>query len=92
MKTHTSGSMKEGANPPLTDEELEDMVSVLWENIDGLPHHIQELLHNSTLPGNEGMLSYVLLTGWVTNHFEYFPYNPWNGKGPGWDAKDMNVN
>ena len=63
--------------PPLKDEEIEDLVGHLWENIDALPMHIQDLLHESRQPGKTGAVSYALLAGWALGKFDYEVGDPW---------------
>lgn len=69
---------------PLSDKDIEDLVSSLWENIDSLPIHVQTLLHDSQDPGPTGAVSYMLLAGWVIGKIDYVPANPWNGTKAGW--------
>lgn len=79
-----SGKIEVSKEPSLTDDELEGFVSLLWENIDGLPHHIQNLLHESTTPGAPGAVSYMLAAGWAIGKFEYKQADPWGSNKAGW--------
>lgn len=92
MKTLPSGSLQVAENRSFTDDELDDLVSHLWENIDGLPGHIQELLHETQQPGKVGAVSFALLTGWALGKFEYEVGDPWGSTKSGWMPKDKNVN
>lgn len=76
----------------LTDQDLEDLVSTLWENIDALPGHIQKLLHDSQDPGPEGQMSFVLAAGWAAGKLDWVPRNFWTGEKAGWISKRSEVN
>ena len=92
IKTPRSGSIQMSDEPPLKDEEIEDLVGHLWENIDALPCHIQELLHDSQQPGKTGAVSYALIAGWVLGKFDYEVGDPWLGSKSGWVPKEKDVN
>ena len=77
----------------LTDHEIEDMVSHLWEHIDALPSHIQDLLISSQDPDPGGQVSFVLAAGWALGKFEYVHPDPWNTVSKsGWIAISGSVN
>lgn len=78
------GKIEVSKSPVLTDDELEGFVSVLWENIDCLPVHIQNLLHESQEDGAEGAVSYMLAAGWAIGKFEYRTADLWMGGKGGW--------
>ena len=92
MKTLPTGSLQTSDGLNLTDDEVEDLVGHLWENIDALPGHIQELLHESQQPGKAGAVPYALLAGWVLGKFEYQLGDPWSGSKAGWVPKEKDVN
>lgn len=77
----------------LTDQEIDDMVSHLWDHIGSLPAHIQDLLIASQEDGVEGHVSYVLATGWALGKLDYVHPNPWDtaSKG-GWISISGSVN
>lgn len=75
---------KLSAKTALTDKEIEDLVSSLWENIDSLPLHVQTLLHDSQDPGPTGAVSYMLAAGWVIGKLDYVLADPWKGTKAGW--------
>ena len=71
MKNMKSGSIQSSRTVALTDDELEDMVGLLWENVDCLPSYVQNALYESREPGKAGSISYALVAGWATGRFEY---------------------
>lgn len=77
----------------LTDREIEDMVSHLWEHMDSLPSHVQELLHTSQEQTAEGQVSFVLAAGWALGKFDYVYANPWDSSSKsGWISISGSVN
>ena len=76
----------------LTDNEIEDLVGLLWENIESLPFHVQSLLYDSQEPGKVGSVSYALVAGWVLGKFDFVPADFVKGTKAGWVSKDDNVN
>jgi hypothetical protein len=92
MKTPRTGSIQIPNEISLEDHEIEDLIGHLWENIEGLPHHIQELLHDSQQPGKVGAVSYALVAGWVLGKFEFEFANSWEGGKSGWVPKEKDVN
>jgi hypothetical protein len=92
IKIPRSGSIQMPDEPPLKDEEIEDFVGHLWENIDALPCHIQELLRSSQQSGKKGAISYAILAGWALGKFDYEVGDPWFGTKSGWVPKDKDVN
>jgi len=88
-----TGSIQTNDGMNLDDHEIEDMVGLLWENVDGLPTYIQTLLQDSREPGKTGAVSYALVAGWVLGKFEYDPGSMWDDKrGGGWVPKEKDVN
>lgn len=87
-----SGNLKVAGKTALSDSEIDDMVSVLWENIDSLPVHIQALLHDSQDPGPTGVTSYMLAAGWVIGKLDYVLADPWKGTKAGWVSSSSVVN
>jgi len=92
MKKLLSGSLQTADGISLSDDEIEDLVGYLWENIDGLPGQVQELLYDSQQPGKNGAVSYALLAGWALGKFDYRLGDPWLGNKSGWVAKEKDVN
>lgn len=92
MKYPASGSIQMPDEQSPSDAEIEDIVGHLWENIDALPLHIQELLHDTHKPGNLGVVSYTMLAGWALGKFEYVLGDPWKGTKAGWQPKEKDVN
>jgi hypothetical protein len=76
----------------LSDSEVEEIVSFLWENIDALPGHVQSLLMSSQEPGAAGVMSYVLAAGWALGKFDYVLADPFKGTKSGWISKTVEVN
>lgn len=77
----------------ISDREIEDMVSHLWEHIDSLPSHVQDLLLASQDSTTEGQVSFVLAAGWALGKFEYVCANPWDAVSKsGWVATSGSVN
>ena len=70
IRNPRSGSIQMPGESTLKDEEIEELVGHLWENIDALPCHIQELLHDSQQPGKTGAVSYAMLAGWALAKFK----------------------
>lgn len=92
MKNHRSGTISIPNEPELQETEVEDLVSHLWENIDGLPCYIQNLLQDSQQPGKVGATSYALVAGWALCKLDYEIGNPWDGTKSGWVPKKNEVN
>lgn len=77
----------------LSDREIEDVVSRLWEHMDSLPSHVQELLHASQDNTAEGYASFILAAGWALGKFDYICSNPWDVSAKsGWVSISGSVN
>lgn len=92
-----SGSMQNVASVDvkglgkLTNSELEDFVSSLWENIDELPSNIQALMYASQEETPAGMSAFLLVAGWAIGRINYVHGDLWKRTRPSWIANtDIN--
>lgn len=76
----------------LTDRDLEDMVSFMWENIDMLPIYVKKALERSLLEGEEGEVFYSIVAAWSVGKIEWEPNDIWAGTKHRWVPSKSNVN
>ena len=91
-RRHRSGSIQIPNEGTLSDKDINDMMSHLWDNINDVPHHIQQLLYESQVEGKAGAISYALVTGWLLGKFDYEQGDPWSCSKAGWVPKDVEKN
>jgi|688.fasta_scaffold981685_2 hypothetical protein len=76
----------------LSDRDIDELVSCLWENIEGLPYYVQEVMKKADTSTAEGQVLAAIAVGWVTGKLDWNQANPWVGGKSGWVATKDNVN
>lgn len=76
----------------LSDKDMDDLISCMWENIDCLPCYVQDVLKKSNETSQEGIISSALAEGWITGKFEWSYSDPLIGGKHGWVSSKNNVN
>jgi len=94
LKENASGSIEPTASVKvaglgaLTDRDISDHISALWENVEELPLNIQTLLYLSQEKTAQGESAYLLLAGWALGRLQYAQDNPWMDPKHTWFANN----